>query len=320
MIIKPSSPLEQHTLSLLPVKLDIPDNKHPNKRKTHDSRAANDHMLLRERVSLLDRVTGRGALGVAELQVQILINALPVREVLGGQEAPQGARESTLPNRTADRATDGTTGIAEDAEESEGAGGVLVVRGGEDGDLLGDDHGAAGEGEEDLAHDEVADGLVGPAEVDHEALAEHVERDGDEDDPAVALGLLDGEADDEEPDAGDDVEDGRDVAGVLQRQAAVDLQEGGVVGDPAVVGDLVADVEGAGAHDRARAHDLPLQERYGSEELFAKSEGDEAHDTENEHGDDATVAPRVGEGSSEVEWKQEQDKTGEEKERAEDWK
>ena len=102
--------------------------------------------------------------------------------------------------------------------------------------------------------------------------------------------------------------------------AAVDLQEGGVVRDPAVVGDLVADIEGAGAHDRARAHDLPLQERHGSEELFAESEGDEAHDAENEHGDDATVAPRVGEGSSEVEGKQEQDEAGEEKERAEDWK
>ena len=63
-----------------------------------------------------------------------------------------------------------------------------------------------------------------------------------------------------------------------------------------------------------------MQERYGGEELFAESEGDEADDTENEHGDDATVAPRVGEGSSEVEGKQEQDKTGEEKERAEDWK
>jgi hypothetical protein len=186
--------------------------------------------------------------------------------------------------------------------------------------LLGDDQGTAGEGEEDLAHDEVADGLVGLAEVDHEALAEHVEGHRNPDDPSVTFSPLDGEADDEEPDSRDDVEDGRDVTGGLEGLAAVDLQEGGVVRDPAVVGDLVADVKGAGTHDCARAHNFPLQERYGSDELLAEAEGDEAHDAENKHGDDATISPRVSEGLSEVEWKQEQDKAGEEKERAKDWK
>jgi hypothetical protein len=277
-------------------------------------------VLLRERVSPLDRETGRRALGVAELHVQVLVDAVPVGEVLGGQEALQGGGEGTLPDGAADGAADGSAGVAEDSQESEGAGGVLVVGSGEDGDLLGDDQGAAGEGEEDLAHDKVADGLVWLAEVDHEALAEHVEGHRNPNDPAVALGPLDGESDDEEPDAGDDVEDGGDVAGGLEGLAAVDLQEGGVVRDPAVVGDLVAYVEGAGPHDCARAHNFPLQKRYGSEELLAESEGDEAHYTENQHGDDTAIAPRVGEGSSEVEWEQKQDKAGEEKERAEDWK
>ena len=199
--------LEQNALGLLLVELDVLYDEHPDQRESHHSSTANDHVLLSKRVRLLDRKTSLGALGVAELQVQIFVNALPVRKSLGGQEALQSTRKRALPDRATDGASHGSTNVAEHAEESERASCVLVIRCCEDSDLLYDDHSTAGESEEDLAHDEVTNSLVGLAEVDHEALAEHVERYRNPNDPAVALRPLDGEADDEEPDARDDIED-----------------------------------------------------------------------------------------------------------------
>ena len=100
-----------------------------------------------------------------------------------------------------------------------------MVRGREDSDLLHNDHGATGEGEEDLAHDKVTDGLVGLAEVDHEALAEHVKWNSPVQYPAEAACLLDSEANREEEKAGHDIEDRGNVTGGLERLAAVHLQE-----------------------------------------------------------------------------------------------
>jgi hypothetical protein len=64
--------LEKHALGLLPVKFDVFDNEHPDQREGHHSSTTNDHVLLRERVRLLDRKTCLCALRVTELQLEIL--------------------------------------------------------------------------------------------------------------------------------------------------------------------------------------------------------------------------------------------------------
>lgn len=100
-----------------------------------------------------------------------------------------------------------------------------MVRGREDSDLLHNNHSATSECEEDLAHDKVTNRLIGLAEVDHEALAEHVEGNGPVQHPAEAACLLDREANREEEESGHDVENRGNVTGGLKRLAAIDLQE-----------------------------------------------------------------------------------------------
>ena len=48
---------------------------------------------------------------------------------------------------------------------------MLVQSGGHDGDFVTDDDGAGSKGDEDLAHDDVADVVAGLAEFYHEAQA-----------------------------------------------------------------------------------------------------------------------------------------------------
>ena len=76
-------------------------------------------------------------------------------------------RRNGLAYSTADR--------GEQTDEGEHGGDVLVGRGGHDCHLLADDERAAAEGDEDLAHDYVADALIGLPEVDHQADAENLE-------------------------------------------------------------------------------------------------------------------------------------------------
>ena len=198
---------EEHALGLLPVKLDVLDDEHPDEGKSHHSSTADDHVLLGKRVRLLNRKAGLGALRVAKLQVQVFVDALPIWESLCRQEALQRTRKCALPDRATDGTANRTTNVAEYTEEGQRTGCVLVIRGREDSNLLYDDHSTTSKSEEDLTHDKVANFLVGLAEVDHKSLAEHVKGHGPVQDPAEAAGPLDSEADDEEPDTRHDVED-----------------------------------------------------------------------------------------------------------------
>lgn len=255
--------LEKYTLGLLLVELDVFDNEHPDQRESHDSSTADDHVLLRKRIRLLNCKTCRSALGEAELHVQIFVDAFPIRKRFLRQKPLQSARERALPDRPTYGTTHRSANITEHTKERERPSSVLVIRSRENGDLLHDDHSAARERQENLTHDQVAHALIGFAEEDHEALTQHVQRHSPVQHPPEAARFLDGEAHHEEPHARHDVEDGRDVAGYLEGLPAVDLQERGEVRDPAVVGDLVAHVECARAHHGARAEDVPLEEGYG---------------------------------------------------------
>lgn len=96
-------------------------------------------MALSKGISLLNGKTSLAALGVADLDFNVLVDGLPVRKVGLGQIPLQGLGESALPDGGADGSTDGATDVAEDVEESESTGGVLVVGSGQDGDLHDDD-------------------------------------------------------------------------------------------------------------------------------------------------------------------------------------
>ena len=75
--------------------------------------------------------------------------------------------------------TDRTSHAGEESDEGEHAGDVLVGGCGHDGHFGGDDTGASGEGDENLAHDEVAETGSRLAEMGEEADAEELEGEGD---------------------------------------------------------------------------------------------------------------------------------------------
>lgn len=182
--------LEKHALGLFPVELDVLDDKHPDQGKGHHGSAADDHVLLSKGVRLLNCKACLGTLRVTELQVQVFVDALPIWQSLFGQETLQRTGKCALPDRATDGAANRTANIAEDTKECERTSGVLVIRSCKDSDLLYDDHSATSEREEDLTHDEVADFLVGLAEVNHKTLAEHVKGYGPVQNPAEAASLL----------------------------------------------------------------------------------------------------------------------------------
>jgi len=63
------------------------------------------------------------------------------------------------------------------------------------------------------------------------------------------------------------------------------LQEGGEVGVPAVVGDLVGHAEGTGADDGAVCEEVDVEEGLLCEEGFVEAEEDEEDKTDDYHGD-----------------------------------
>ena len=124
-----------------------------------------------------------------------------------------------------------------------------MVNGGQDGDLGEENEDAAANRDEDLAHDEVADGLVGAAEVDHQALREDVQRDRDVEEPLEVARPADQVTDDQEENAGHDVKCVANVSGLGDGHIVDDLQEGREEVGPAVIGDLVCDAQYARADD-----------------------------------------------------------------------
>lgn len=139
-----------------------------------------------------------------------------------------------------------------------------MVNGSEDGDLLDNDKDCATNRSEDLAHDEVSDREAGAAEVDHQTLGENVDGHSNVEQPLEVSRLGNGKADDEEEDARDHVEGVADVSGMGHADIVDDLEEGGEVVGPAVVGDLVGSAEETGADDRAVAQHLEVQHGPGS--------------------------------------------------------
>ena len=156
-----------------------------------------------------------------------------------------------LPERGGNGQADGAPDVPEHAQHGQHNGDVLVRSGGHDGDLVANDDGAGRDGNKDLAHDDVADGAVRSAEVDHEAQPQDAQGNTEvEADGSVAARGADEQA------RGEGRQDGAhgvrldDVAGVGDAQVVHHLQEGAEVAGPAVVADVQRRGEDASAEDR----------------------------------------------------------------------
>ena len=100
-------------------------------------------------------------------------------------------------------------------------------------------------------------------------MSENVQRDSDEEHPSEIAGSAKDEADAGEEDAGYDVKCAADVAGFGEGEVVYDLQEGGEVGVPAIVRNLVSELEEAGADDGAIGEEVSGNEGdLGQENLY----------------------------------------------------
>ena len=267
----------------------------------------------------LDRKPLLAADRVAELRRQTGSNKRSLILGVLRQEPHESSGEDIRPDRARNRRADGSAKGARDVQQRHRGGGVLVIDGGEDGELADENEDGAADGDEDLAHDDVADVAVGLAEVDHQAESKSIQRDGDVKQPPVEARTTDREADDEQQEARDDGEGVVDVAGLGDGDVEDDLQEGLEVQVPGVVGDLVDHVERAGADHGAVGEEVEGHPRRGRPVVFVHAEEDHHGEADDDHRDDPAGGPAVGGGGGEVEGEEEDHETAGEEEDTDDW-
>ena len=178
------------------------------------------------------------------------------------------------------------------------------------GDLTTDDEGSTTEGDEDLGHDNVADIVVWLAEVDHEATSKgdnwqtKVKRK-----PLETTGVLDGDGDNDTPEAGSDRVDIKYVSGISNVNSVDNLQVGEEVSIPEVEGHKQDGIEEAGTNYGLVFHKLPWNEGLLAEPLLINDEEGDREDTKDEETQNCGTSPCVLLVASERKGKKEDGKT-----------
>ena len=177
--------------------------------------------------------------------------------------------------------------------------------------LLANDQGTTGEGNEDLAHDNIANVDIRLAEVDHQPSAKHgdgnTEVDGD---PLEPASVTDGQTDNNGEQARSDAVDLSDVAGLGDGESVDDLEERVEVGVPDVEADEQSGSKNTGAHNGAVREEVIGDEGDGGELGLPDGEDDEEDDAKDEEADDDRGLPLQGLESVHVKSEQEEGQTG----------
>lgn len=303
--------LEDHSLDLgHSLKVNVADHHGPDESKSKDTSSDSQHAGLGVTVSLLDSKASDAANGVAELSGEILVNVLEVVHRRVGEESAEGVGVGVLPDDTGDGSTNTITDGTDDIEQTKDSGDVLVVNGSQDRKLLDDDEDTATNGDQDLAEDEVTDGLVGATEINHQTLCKDVQGHGDPKKPLEATSAADQETNEEEQNTGDNVEDAADVSGLGDGEIIHDLQEGGEVIIPAVVAELVSSIQQTGTENSAVPEEAELEQTSGSELPLVDDEDKEQAEADHDHSNDIVSSPAVRGAASDIEGQEEEDKTG----------
>lgn len=310
--------LKDHTLGLLDlVKVDVAEHEDPKDGQTHDTDTSSQHPGLRIAVGLLDGDSSGCSPFVGQLGGNIDSDVVDVGHGIGGEVPRKGLREGVVPDGTADSAANSSSGSTNDEQERKRGGDVLMVDGGQDGDLLADDEDATTDRDEDLAHDEVANILGSHAEVDHEALGEDIQGNSAIEEPLEAAGLADGPTDEQQEDTGNNVKGVADVTRLGNADAIDDHQEGGEIVGPAVVRDLIGGVQETRADNSAICEEVVLEEwPRGQVNLIEGEEGQHA-EANDDHGDNIVRGPAIVSVIGEGEGEQEHGETGGEEEATE---
>lgn len=285
--------------------VDVPEHEDPDSGQGHDDEAGSQHSCLGIAVRLLDGESRRAVDGVGQLSREHTVDHGDVGHGLLGQVALEGGEEGVGPDSTRDGTADGATDATRDVQSGQSSGNVLLLDGSKDSQLHVEDEDGAGDRDEDLTHNNVADVLVRLAEVDHKALGEEVQRDGRVEEPLEVASAADSVTNDEEEDTRDDLEGRVDISSLGRLEVGNDLQERGEVEVPAVVRGLVGHVDEARADDSAVGEELALEEGNGGPVVLPETEQDEDDEADDDHGDDVVGLPAARSVASEREWQKE---------------
>jgi hypothetical protein len=148
-----------------------------------DTHSSDKHVLLCLTVAEVDGITSRASNRVAVLNLEAAVDTGKVWQGARRQVSCKASWEDTGPDGTcngrADSASDGNDHRFHGEESRE----VLLLGHGHESSLLGGNQDTTAKSDEDHAHDNVANILVGLTELDHKTNAEHGKRYTEEERP-----------------------------------------------------------------------------------------------------------------------------------------
>jgi hypothetical protein len=141
-------------------------------------------------------------------------------------------------------------------------------------------------------------------------LGQDVEGNANPEKPLEVSCLANAPTNKEEEETGNDVESVGDISGFCDGKIVDNLQKGREIVVPAVVRELIRQVQKTGTNQRSVSQEVELQERNWREVELIQGEHDEENESNNDHRDDVSCSPSVGGHGRDVERQEEDDQTG----------
>lgn len=304
-------------LNLLEV--DVLDHEHPDEPETHNAQSSSKHSDLSVRVRLLNGDSRSRSDGVAELDIDTVVDVVDVGQGRLGEVALQSRLEGIGPDRGGDGDTGRVANSAHNVQHSKCSSNVLMVDSSQDSELLDNNEDRTANGDEDLTHDLIAHALVWTTEVDHQTLGKDIQRYGDVQKPSEVASAANDPTDTEEKDTRNNVEDIDDVTGGGNAQVIDNLQEVLEVHTPTVVGELIGSIQKTGTDDGTVSEEGEVHHGLRRKVSLPNSEEEEHGESDHNHSDNVTSSPAIRSFSCDIERQFKQDETGSEHEDTDDY-
>lgn len=190
-----------------------------------------------------------------------------------------------------------------------------------DSHILTNDESSARKGNEDLAHDDVANAAIVATEIDGQACSQEHERKTKEQTGVLeVLGVADVKTEDNRPEARADVVDLAHVSGVRDGKVVDHNDKVVVVQIPRIEAEVDDRGQAAGTKNGTLLEEFPADELDTCELCFPSSKDEEQEESDDNHGDEGGAVVSSSTVGFQAEWQQEQDESGHQQETANDVK
>lgn len=280
--------LDHSTLVLLAVDVVVLPDRNGGNSKDKEASGGSSSLLLVGAPSTVNGGANLGANGIGHLEgVTARVDVRVVGLGAGGQFIVQSFGENVGVDSTGDRIPDGTANAGKETKDGQDHGNTITISRSHDGHVLADDKCAARDGDENLAHDQVTNVLLGAAEVDHEAGSEEHERQAKEQSRVLEVtSVADPKTKDDTPEGGTHVVYLHHVASQRDGQIVDDHDEVLVVHVPAVERHVQSGGQDAGAANSTASEELVAKEVSAGKVSLPDVEDWEEANANDDHGDE----------------------------------